>query len=552
MNAPHVRRAGARRRALGLAVVGATAGVLGVSATGLAGTNESSEKKVTICHRTDSMTNPYVMETVNKNAIINQVSGETEGHGNHVAVAPDPPKKGKWSDVIPPFSLEGKGPAEGKTWQFAGLEMPKGQALIDNGCFPLGIKKTGDATVLPNGTINYQVVVTNLGFVEMPFAAIQVMDKNVELKPPADPPKYLEPGASATWTGMRTLEYGLEACGRNVKNTAKVRIVEESKGPSSRRNRSGVRSATEHSSTTRMSTWTTGIICPLDVGILKTSTQATVEPGGTVTYTVRVTNPGPIPLPTAYLAVTDPTATTFTPPAEMPKGLKQDEFIDWTATKSVAAGTEVCNTNVENTASVKVNVPEPSSNGTTSTSRRAKKAQNGQPLVPKYTSWPKEPVVATATPILVTGAICPPVTPSSTPTPSTVSALRPAGPSLAVTKTGRTRMLAGGRVIYTVTVTNTGDADAQGVVLRDQPPGVFKLMAVPNGAQRDGRAVVWNIGTLAAGKSVSGQVRFMANRTAKGRACNVALASATGLATVRDRACTTIVAAARPATPVTG
>jgi len=545
MNARHERRAGARRRALGLAVVGATAGVLGVSRHGHGGRGSTPTDTVTICHRTASETNPYVMETVNKNAIINQVSGKTQGHGNHVA----DPDKGKWSDVIPAFSIEGKGPAEGQMWPFAGLGMqPNGAALIENGCFPLGIKKTGDATVLPNGTINYQVVVTNLGATDIPFEAIMVKDNTVELKPPADPPKSLAPGASATWTGMRVLDFDLGACGGTVKNTAKVRIGQQPTAKASARNRTGLRSAKERSSKGRTSTWTTDIICPLDVAIAKSSTQTSVVPGGNVTYTVRVTNPGPIPLPTAFLTVTDPTATTFTPPAEIPKELAQGEFIDWTATKAVAASATVCNTNIENTATVTVTPP--------ATVEGTFKRQTGKPMVPNYTSWPEGPVDATATPILVSGGICTPetpVTPASTPSSSTVSALRPAaGPTLTVTKTGRSRMLAGGRVVYSLTVTNTGDTAAQGVVLRDQSPGVFKLMAVPNGAQLDGTAVVWNIGTLAAGQSVSGQVRFMANRTARGRACNVALASATGLTTVRDRACTTIVAAARPATPVTG
>lgn len=544
MNARHVRRAGARRRALGLAVVGAAAGVLGVSSTGLAGESDPPTDKVTICHRTASDTNPYVQITVNKNAIINQVSGKIQGHGKHVA----DPQKGKWSDVIPAFSIAKQGGSG--SWDFAGLGLPEGQALLDNGCFPLGIKKTGDATVLPGGTISYQVVVTNLGLVKVPFEAIMVKDNTVDLVPPVDPPKYLDPGASATWTATRTIEDDLDMCGGTVKNTAKVKMGEARMPDSARRKQAGRSRAKETSPNARMSSWTTDIICPLDVGIAKTSTQTGVAPGGTITYRVRVTNPGPIPLPTSFLTVADPGATTLTPPAEMPKALAQGEFIDWTATKVLAADNVLCNTNAQNTASVTVSPP---TNGATVKARA--KGQNGKPMMPNYTSWPKGPVTSTATPILISGGTCPPVTPSSTPvSPAStpVSALRPAGPALAVTKTGPARALRGGFASYEVTVTNTGATTATGVTLSDSPARGLRWRAVPTGATVSGTTATWAIGDLAAGQSVSKVVRFRIRLSATGRICNTAVASATDVGSVRDRACTTVVAAARPATPVTG
>ena len=175
------------------------------------------------------------------------------------------------------------------------------------------------------------------------------------------------------------------------------------------------------------------------------------------------------------------------------------------------------------------------------------KRQNGVGPVWPYTSYPETPVTAAAAPILVAGAIC------NTPlTPASVTALRPAAAALTVAKTGPARALAGGRVTYRVTVTNNGSADATGVVLRDQPPGAMALVSKPAGSRMEGTAVLWDIGTIPAGQSVSKSIRFTARRTASGRKCNTAFVVATGVETAQARACTVVVAARRPVTPVTG
>lgn len=534
MNARHVRRAGARRRALGLAVVGAAAGVLGVSSTGLAVPqnvqNDQPEKeKVTFCHATDSLRNPYVVVTTSENGL--------NGHKNHVDRIEN--KKFRWGDVIPPTAPI---VPDGINW-------PEGEGLLKNGCAPLGIVKTGDATVLPGGVVKYTMTVTNVGLVPLPAQDIYVKDLNpkVQVEPPATRPKWLAPGEQLVWTGTRSIKNDLRKCGRTYPNTAIVDMMESAKAMSRRKAGLSVNEE-EKDPKPASSTFETKVICPLDVAITKTSTQTGVEPGGTITYTVRVTNPGPIPLPTSFLTVADPGATTLTPPAEMPKELKQGEFLDWTATKVLAADNALCNTNAENTASVTVMPPV---NGQKPTAKR----QNGGSWMPNYTSWPKDPVTATATPILISGGTCPPVTPSSTPVSpaaAPVSALRPAGPALSVEKTGPARALRGGFASYQVTVTNTGGATATGVTLSDTPARAMRWRAVPAGSTVSGTTATWAIGDLAAGQSVSKVVRFRMSTSASGRVCNTAVAAATGIESVRDRACTTIVAARRPATPVTG
>lgn len=78
---------------------------------------------VTLCHRTDSVTNPYVEITINSKGL--------EGHSGHtgplVTTTDQAQKlkddKTKWGDIIPPVG------------DFDGLNWTKdGQAILDNGC----------------------------------------------------------------------------------------------------------------------------------------------------------------------------------------------------------------------------------------------------------------------------------------------------------------------------------------------------------------------------------------------------------------------------------
>lgn len=531
MNGRHARQSGARRRALGLAVVGTAAGVLGVVSAGSASDQrDKSAEKYDICHRTSSVTNPYRLISVPWTAI-------DRAHSNHTAETKQSGKK-KWSDVIP----------EIEEHQFPGVGLEgTGKALLANQCFPLGIAKEATESVILGEKITYKVTVTNLSAVAFPSANIDVVDPSVDAwDKPVSPPELLDPGKSLVWMGYRTPSAGAtRLCGTSLPNTATASILSgsyvKSRGnPVRSRNERKPKKA-DKTPSSRSATASTTILCPLEVAIAKTSTQTSVEPGGTVNYTVRVTNPGPIPLPTSFLTVTDPTATSLTKPAEMPPELKQNEFLDWAATKAVAADLALCGTNVQNTASVTVTPPPKPAPSSV-------KKQNGVTTWPNYTSWPKDPVSASAQAVLVSGGICP-VTPL---TPAGVTALRPAAAALTVAKTGPARALAGGRVTYRVTVTNTGSSEATGVVLRDQPPSAMALVSKPTGSRMQGTAVLWDIGTIPAGQSVSKSIRFTTRRTAEGRKCNTAFVVATGVETAQARACTVLVAARRPVTPVTG
>ena len=86
------------------------------------------QDKVTICHRTNSVRNPYVQQTVNENSIV-MPDGSPAGHGLHTGpVYPQP----DWGDIIPPFTYTndrgGSSVYDGMNWSTGG------QAVWNGGC----------------------------------------------------------------------------------------------------------------------------------------------------------------------------------------------------------------------------------------------------------------------------------------------------------------------------------------------------------------------------------------------------------------------------------
>ena len=118
-----------------LATLAAVLMVAGISSTALA-TKPDPNHKVTICHRTNSTTNPYVKITVDE-ASVNQDTGDDKGQGDHNAQHNGPvwnssmPNGGDWGDIIPPFYANGdNGYWPSKNWTADGI------AIFENGCKP--------------------------------------------------------------------------------------------------------------------------------------------------------------------------------------------------------------------------------------------------------------------------------------------------------------------------------------------------------------------------------------------------------------------------------
>jgi len=101
--------------------------------------------KQTICHATNSDTNPYVVNTPNKN-------GDVSGHADHTGPIWDATLKAahiSWGDIIPPFAYNDHGDAA----LFPGLNWStEGQAIFNNGCVvPTGGGTTGGTTGVTTG-----------------------------------------------------------------------------------------------------------------------------------------------------------------------------------------------------------------------------------------------------------------------------------------------------------------------------------------------------------------------------------------------------------------
>jgi len=109
---------------IGMILLGMSAMLLGVLGVSVAGaTPPNPEHKITLCHRTDSYSNPYVTESVD---VASALFEGHDGHNGPVFYAAIP-KGTKWGDIIPAFDF---GPGE----QYGGKNLPTGQAILDNDC----------------------------------------------------------------------------------------------------------------------------------------------------------------------------------------------------------------------------------------------------------------------------------------------------------------------------------------------------------------------------------------------------------------------------------
>ena len=142
------------------------AGLLSFAMFGIA---SATGQSVSICHATNSETNPYIAESpaINSNgAFAGQLSG---GHNLHTGPIWSPGDKAAgitWGDIIPAYDYAPT------SFHFDGLNVPAGQAILDNGCkIPVtpgpailsASKAVEEATASPGDTLHYTIQLSNTG-----------------------------------------------------------------------------------------------------------------------------------------------------------------------------------------------------------------------------------------------------------------------------------------------------------------------------------------------------------------------------------------------------
>ena len=154
---------------------------------------------------------------------------------------------------------------------------------------------------------------------------------------------------------------------------------------------------------------------------------------------------------------------------------------------------------------------------------------------------------ATATVTAVAPAVTSVVTPSSPPVlvaPAVTARVRA---SLHLVKTAPAKVRRPRTIGYTLTVTNTSAVRATDVVVRDPVPAGTFVPNLPANARLVSGAVVWRLGNLAPGASVTVSLRLGTRTSPLGQVVNVGSASAGNAARVTARAATLLIAPLRVA-----
>ena len=258
-------------------------------------------EKITICHRTNSATNPYVVITVSVNAA-DGIAGNSGNEADHFGEHPGPLASSlevaqqlkadhvEWGDIIPPIP----GVHGGLNWTL------EGQAMFNNGCAfvapptapTLSISKgPPNQVVAEGGTVTFDVMVTNTG--TAPATNVIVTDTLVAGLTPATVQFGATTSSLATCAGAIsgqtvTCNVGTLAAGAS----AVVRITATETGTGCQYSNTASVSATGLSPVTSGSTAVTVQCVGQAALVLSKTGTPTVVNGNTITYTVTVTNSG--------------------------------------------------------------------------------------------------------------------------------------------------------------------------------------------------------------------------------------------------------------------
>jgi len=146
--------------------------------------------KVTICHRTNSDTNPYDTITVAE-ASVDGNAGNDNGQGDHLMEhtgpvfdfnnpPPPPHNDPQWGDIIPPFDENGNPRANTSltlNWNAAGM------AVFFNDCNPgnasINVTKVVTGTGTPSASQVYSIHLTCT--LDLGLGPVQVLDESLSL-----------------------------------------------------------------------------------------------------------------------------------------------------------------------------------------------------------------------------------------------------------------------------------------------------------------------------------------------------------------------------------
>lgn len=304
----------------------------------------------------------------------------------------------------------------------------------------ISITKSADTnTLVPGGNVNYTITVTNAG----PVAATGTLV--------TDP---IATGLSnQTWTCVGSGGATCTASGSGAVNdtlgafpsggavTYVVSATIDSTPPTNITNTASAALASAvcaPANTASPCTATASLPAVPQVGIAKSADTMTVVPGGTIHYTVVVSNTGIMPADNT--PVSDP----------VPTGIASQS---WTCT---ASGGAVCANASGSGAIGETLATFPSGSFVTYN------------VTATVSATPPGVISNTATANPAVGTLC---TPGNTPPPCTATANVTSNPQVSITKTAdTTTVLPGGTIRYTVTVTNTGPVAADGTQVNDPIP----------------------------------------------------------------------------------
>lgn len=135
---------------------------------------------VTFCHRSASVSNPYVALTTDADSIISQ------GHGAHTGpIFPQTGPDGFWGDIIPPFSYSG-GYFPGLNWNSEGQAVVNADCEVDETPIEPPVTTTTSTTTTSTTTIPGSSTTTTIPPVTTPPTTAPPTERPPEVVNPPD------------------------------------------------------------------------------------------------------------------------------------------------------------------------------------------------------------------------------------------------------------------------------------------------------------------------------------------------------------------------------